>query len=59
MRRTVQILIVLLLILSLLVGALGRYHESQAHVPHLRKVAVLFLENHGYDQISARPRRRT
>jgi acid phosphatase len=55
MRRAVQILIVLLLILSLLVGALGRYHENQAHVPHFRKVAVLFLENHGYRQIIGSP----
>jgi hypothetical protein len=50
-RRAVQILIVLLLILSLLVGTLGRIHASQPHVPHFRKVAVLFLENHGYNQI--------
>ena len=54
-KRAVQILIVLLLILSLLVGTLGRYHASQAHVPHFRKVAVLVLENHGYSQIIGSP----
>jgi hypothetical protein len=54
-RRVVQILIVLLLSLSLLVGALGRDHAGQAHVPHLRKVAVLLLENHGYKQIIGSP----
>ena len=42
-------------ILSLLLGGLGRYRSSQAHVPHVRKVAVLFLENHGYDQIIGSP----
>lgn len=55
MRRAVQILIVVLLLLSLLVGALGRYHANQTHVPHFRKVAVLFLENHGYSQIIGSP----
>jgi len=50
-----RIVVVLLLILSLLVGAFGRYRANQAHVPHFRKVAVLFLENHGYDQIIGSP----
>jgi phosphatidylinositol-3-phosphatase len=49
--RVMRIVLVLLLILSLLVGTLGRYHATQTHVPHLRNVAVLFLENHGYSQI--------
>jgi phosphatidylinositol-3-phosphatase len=53
--RVVQIVVVLLLILSLLVGTLGRYRAGQAHVPHFRKVAVLFLENHGYSQIIGSP----
>jgi hypothetical protein len=43
--RVMRIVLVLLLILSLLVGTLGRYHATQTHVPHLRNVAVLFLEN--------------
>jgi phosphatidylinositol-3-phosphatase len=50
-KRIVQIAVVVLLILSLVLGTVGRYHASQTHVPHLRRVAVLFLENHGYDQI--------
>lgn len=54
-RRVVQIVVVVLLILSLLLGTLGRYRASQAHVPHFRKVAVLFLENHGYSQIIGSP----
>ena len=50
-----RIVVVLLLLLSLLVGTLGRYRASHAHVPHFRKVAVLFLENHGYSQIIGSP----
>jgi hypothetical protein len=45
-RRVVRIVLVVLLILSLLLGALGRHRASQTHVPQLRKVAVLILENH-------------
>lgn len=53
--RVMRIVVVLLLILSLLAGTLGRYHATQTHVPHLRNVAVLFLENHGYSQIIGSP----
>ena len=53
--RVVRIVVVLLLILSLLVGTLGRYRAGQTHVPHLRRVAVLLLENHGYNQIVGSP----
>jgi len=54
-KRVVRIVVVLLLILSLLVGAIGRYHANQGRVPHFRKVAVLLLENHGYSQIIGSP----
>lgn len=54
-KRVARIVVVLLLILSLLLGTLGRIHASQTHVPHFRKVAVLFLENHGYNQIIGSP----
>jgi phosphatidylinositol-3-phosphatase len=53
--RVVRIVVVLLLILSLLVGTLGRYHAGQGHVPRFRRVAVLILENHGYSQIIGSP----
>jgi phosphatidylinositol-3-phosphatase len=54
-RRSVRVAVVLLLTVSLLAATLGRDHPGQAHVPRLTKVAVLFLENHGYSQIIGSP----
>lgn len=53
--RVATVLVLLLLIASLVLGTVGRYHAAQTHVPHFRKVAVLFLENHGYKQIIGSP----
>jgi hypothetical protein len=47
--------LVLLLVVALLVAPLDRDADASARVPPFRKVAVLFLENHGYRQIIGSP----
>jgi hypothetical protein len=44
-------LLVLLLLAAALVAASFPTDQSAARVPPFKKVAVLFLENHGYDRI--------
>jgi hypothetical protein len=52
--RAARVLVVVALLMALLMDALPG-DRAAARVPPFTKVAVLFLENHGYDQIIGSP----